>query len=228
MVRGDHDLRTSPDKPGDAAVSGIFHFRCLTPCFPRHDAVLMLFAGPTAYDRNAVTDAITEETRRALAPEAAYLLYPESVAAQAADDLAKHSEIFGPLDEDAAIGIYGYDQTGTMKLHRALRGAPASNLPRDHTEKARNPPSSLRRHSGALDAGPTAHFVRPSTRPSSRFLRASHALSDGAEIYFAALWLLPYFADDIEYVHLDTSGIAGRRLCRTDLRSSRPRSSPPS
>ncbi len=207
MVGGDHNFRSTSDQSGNSAMSGVFHFRCLTPGFPRYDAVLVLFSGPTGYDRNAVTDAITEETKKALAPEVTYLLYPKGSAKLAADDLNKHPEVFSPLTEDSSIGVYQFDRDGRVTLYRALRGAPAQDLPMDHLCR-QGLTKLFRRHGGALDASPTAHFIRPSTRPSSRFLHASHALSDGAEIYFAALWLLPHLAADIEYVHLDTSTIA--------------------
>lgn len=188
-------------------MNAVFHFRCLTPCFPRSDAVLVLFAGPTAYDRNALLDAVTKESRKALGAEAAYLLYPAELAAVAATDLATAPEVFAALPDDAPVGIYGYDRNGRISLAAAMRGAPPATFPEDAARR-QGLTTLFRRHGGALDAGPTAHFVRPSSRPSTRFLRASHALSDGAEIYFAALWLLPYLAADVEYVHLDTSAIA--------------------
>lgn len=188
-------------------MSAVFHFRCLTRCHPRTDAVLILFAGPTAYDRNAMLDAVTKESRRALAAEAAYLLYPAHLAAVAAADLKAASEIFAALPDDAPVCIYGYDSNGRIALAAVLRGSPPSAFPEEEVRR-QGLTTLFRRHGGALDAGPTAHFVRPSMRPSTRFLRASHALSDGVEIYFAALWLLPHLAPDVEYVHLDTSAIA--------------------
>lgn len=201
-------------------MSGVFHFRCQTPCFPRNGAVLVLFAGPTSYDRNTLTDAVSEESRRALAPEAAYIMYPADLAVEAADDLVANMDVFSALTADATIGVYQYDAVGAVSLVRALQGTPAGDLP--IAEIRRQGLTTLfRRHGGALDAGPTAHFVRPSSRPSSRFLRASHALSDGAEIYFAALWLLPHLPDDVEFVHLDTSSIASVLLAALILKQVR-------
>jgi hypothetical protein len=169
--------------------------------------VLVLFAGPTAYDRNALLDAVTKESRKALGAEAAYLLYPADLAKVAAADLADAPEVFAALPDDAPICIYGYDREGRISLSATLRGIAPVAFPTDAVRR-QGLTVLFRRHGGALDAGPTAHFVRPSTRPSTRFLRASHALSDGAEIYFAALWLLPHIAPDVENVHIDTSAIA--------------------
>ncbi len=45
---------------------------------------------------------------------------------------------------------------------------------------------------GMVEAGPTSHFVKPSKQVDSRFLRASNALSEGAEVFFVAFFLLPY------------------------------------
>ncbi len=202
-------------------MSAVFHFRCLTPCHPRSDAVLVLFAGPTAYDRNALLDAVTKESKRALAAEAAYLLYPDHLGATAAADLEVNFEVFAALPDDAPVCIYGYDSNGRVSLAAVLRGPPPAGFP--EAEVRRQGLTTLfRRHGGALDAGPTAHFVRPSMRPSTRFLRASHALSDGAEIYFAALWLLPHLAPDVEYVHLDTSAIASVVLAALNLKGLHP------
>lgn len=198
-------------------MSGIFHFRGRTPCFPRPAAALILFAGPTAYDRNSVIDAITEETRRAVSPEAAYLIYSETMVERARLDLVDNMDVFSPLADDSTIGIYQYDGSGKVSLVTALRGTPINDLPLDQIRR-QGLTTLFRRSGGVLEAGATAHFVRPSRRPSSRFLRASHALSDGAEIYFAAFWLLPYLADDIENVHLDTSGIASVVLAALILR----------
>lgn len=202
-------------------MSAVFHFRCLTPCYPRSDAVLVLFAGPTTYDRNALLDAVTKESRRALAAEAAYLLYPAHLAADAAADLETAPEVFAALPEDAPVCIYRYDNDGRISLTSNLRGTPPARFP--EAEIRRQGLTTLfRRHGGALDAGPTAHFVRPSMRPSTRFLRASHALSDGAEIYFAAMWLLPHLASDVEYVHLDTTAIASVVLAALALKGLNP------
>jgi hypothetical protein len=202
-------------------MTAMFHFRCLTPCFPRSDAVMVLFAGPTAYERNALLDAVTKESRRALGPEAAYLLYPADLATTAATDLVDAPEVFAALPDDAPIGIYGYDRDGQISLTAALRGSPPATFPEDAVRR-QGLTTLFRRYGGVLDAGPTAHFVRPSTRSSTRFLRASHALSDGAEIYFAALWLLPHFAAEVAYVHLDTSAIASVALAALSLKRLNP------
>ena len=222
---GGNDLFSiASDEPGDGDMKGIYQFRCWTPCFPQCDAVLVLFAGPTQPKRNVVTDAITEATRKSLSPEAAYLLYPADVADDVANDLEENPEVFGPLAEDTAIGVYAYDSKGTVTLVRSLRGNPVSELPLDHIRR-QGLTTLFRRHGGALDAGPTAHFLRPSSRPSTRFLRAALALSDGSEIYFAALWLLPHLSDDIEYIHLDTSAIASVALAALTLKGRVPQPS---
>lgn len=59
-----------------------------------------------------------------------------------------------------------------------------------------------------MEAGPTAHFMKPSGRADSRFLRAAHALAEGAEIFFCAFWILELLTDDVQRIHVDTSAIA--------------------
>lgn len=185
----------------------LYHFRCMTPLFPLQDSVLVVFSGPTDFDTNAIIGAISEETKRSLAPEAAYFIFPDKVAEKAAIELTSNEAALAALPSDAAIAIYGYDKSGSVSLKTTLRGRPEAQFPEDHVRR-QGLTVLFWRHKAVLDAGPTAHFVRPSLRPSPRFLRASHALADGAEIYFAALWLLQVFPDDVEFVHLDTSAIA--------------------
>ncbi|BBK35208.1 hypothetical protein STAQ_02860 [Allostella sp. ATCC 35155] len=178
-----------------------------------------MFSGPTAYDRNAITDAITEETRRSLSPEAAYLLYPEETANEALDDLRNSPDVFGALTDDAAIGVYQYNRRGEINLLGGIRGNPNDQIAVDEIRR-QGLTILFRRRGGLLDAGPTAHFVRPSRRASSNFLRAAHALSGGAEIYFAAFWILPYLHASIENIHLDTSSIASVALAAQILNKS--------
>jgi hypothetical protein len=86
----------------------------------------------------------------------------------------------------------------------------------------------FRNRGGLLEAGPTAHFVKPSGRLDSRFLRAAHALSEGGEIFFTALWLLPCLGDDVRVVHVDTSSIASVVFAAQLLKGSAPDRTVPS
>lgn len=180
----------------------------------QHDAVLVLFTGPTttAYNDEAVTVALKQETSRSLAPDAVYLLCPTAtVDANLSNQLRQSLDSVG-IPKYVEIGVYSYDQDGKLTLCSAMAADKVDEVDDGGVFVGRIRRQGLtqlfRRHGAVIYAGPTAHFVRPSKRCSNHFYRASQALSDGAGIYFVALWLLPYLTDKTTFVHLDTSTIA--------------------
>ncbi|MBU8546124.1 MULTISPECIES: hypothetical protein [Roseomonadaceae] len=188
-------------------MSSVYAFRCRTPEHPQAISTLVVFCGPTAFSINDLAAAIKSETSRALSPDAAYLIYPKDRAAEVRSQLEEDNSAFHTLSVDTSIGLYSYDEAGVVRRHAVLRGAPPEALPLQHIRR-QGLTELFNRRQGLLEAGPTAHFVKPSKKTDSRFLRASHALSEGAEIFFVAFWLLPYLTDDLDFVHLDTSSIA--------------------
>jgi hypothetical protein len=188
-------------------VSSVYAFRCSTPEQPLAKSTLVVFCGPTVFSYNDLVTAINEETRRALAPDAVYLCYSEDALEAVEAALRDNETAFDPLPLGTHIGLYGYDVKGNIKRSAVLRGSPP-DIPSLPYIRRQGLTVLFQRRRGLLEAGPTAHFVKPSGKTDSRFLRASHALSEGAEIFFVALWLLPYLNDDVQFVHLDTSSIA--------------------
>lgn len=188
-------------------MSSVYAFRCRIPEHPQAISTLVVFCGPTEFSINDLATAIKSETSRVLSPDVAYLIYPQDQIETVRCRLKEDNSPFHTLSTDTAIGLYSYDNTGGVKRHVPLRGEPPETLPLEHIRRQGLTVLFDRRH-GLLEAGPTAHFVKPSKKIDSRFLRASHALSEGAEIFFVAFWLLPYLTDDLEFVHLDTSSIA--------------------
>lgn len=188
-------------------MSSLYAFRCRMPGQPMATSTLVVFCGPTEFSYNDLVAAIVTETKRALSPDAVYLIYPNNSAKVASQQLATEDSAFDPLSRETQIGLYTYDDAGTITRIDKFRGEPPLVLAVDHI-KRQGLTILFDRRRGLLEAGPTAHFVKPSGATDSRFLRASHALSEGAEIFFVALWLLPYLTNDLSFVHLDTSTIA--------------------
>jgi hypothetical protein len=58
-----------------------------------------------------------------------------------------------------------------------------------------------------MESRPSFHFVKPSGKHSSRFIKASNVMEDGAEISFIAVNLLKYLGDRLSRVYADTAGV---------------------
>ncbi|PVM90871.1 hypothetical protein DDF62_08680 [Caulobacter radicis] len=198
-------------------MSSLFAFRCATPDYPRPTSTLVIFAGPSGYDTNSVLTAITDETRSDLAPELVIILVPDTIS-DPTMVLTEDDGVLAALSPTTVAGLYKYDAKGAVMLEAALRGTPPKEPPLDALKRQGLTTLFVRR-GGCVEAGPTEHFVKPSKRLDTRFLRASHALSDGAEIFFVAFWLLPALArSQARYVHIDSSSIASVVLAASLLR----------
>jgi hypothetical protein len=202
-------------------MNSVFAFRCWTPQHPLPSSTLVVFSGPNVFSNHDLTTAISEATRKSLSPEAVYLIYPKSSASEVEKVIMKDQDAFAPLSPETIIGLFEYGADGQTELRSAVRGDVPDALPLDDIRR-QGLTTLFRQRSGMLESGPTAHFVKPSKKVDTRFLRASNALSEGSEIFFAALWLLPYLKSGMRYVHVDTSAIASvvmaALLMRNDTR----------
>jgi hypothetical protein len=188
-------------------MNSLFAFRCYTNYKPLPQSTLIVFSGPTTFSQNDLTSTISDETKGALSPEVIYLLYPEEIATNYSENL-KNNNAFLPLMSDTEITLWSYNGLGEIKFRELLRGdKKPDSLPKNHICRQGLTELFVRR-GGVLEAGPSAHFIKPSGRLDSRFLRAAHALSEGSEIFFAAFWLLPFLSDKVKYIQIDTSSIA--------------------
>lgn len=186
---------------------GVYAFRCGTADHPLPTSSLVVFGGPTRFVYADLVSAVAAETRRALAPEAVYLIFPSPICDDVVAALREDESALDPLAADTVVGVYGYAADGSVSRVDQLRGA--TPVQPDLAALRRQGLTILfNRRGGLLDSGPTAHFVKPSATPDTRFLRASHALAEGAEIFFVAFWLLRFLGDDVEFIHLDTAAIA--------------------
>lgn len=188
-------------------MSSLYAFRCWTKSHPLPTSSLVVFCGPNAFSYQDLITSITDATRRALSPEAVYLVFPENAVLRAEAALRDDDSAFAPLSADTIVGLYSYNERGGISFVSSVRGVAPPSLDLDDIRR-QGLTELFQKNAGLLEAGPTAHFVKPSKRTDTRFLRASHALSEGAEIFFTAFWLLSIIDDDIDFVHLDTSSIA--------------------
>lgn len=188
-------------------MNSLYSFRCRTTEVPNGASTLVVFSGPGEFDPNDLTTAVSDLTRNDLSPELVILLFPESQASNIDSLDAELADIFAPIARDVPIGAYLYDRSGKVLFSRAFRADPPATLDLEPIRR-QGMTKLFRDRGGLLEAGPTAHFMKPSGRPDSRFLRAAHALAEGAEIFFCAFWLLELLTDDVQRIHVDTSAIA--------------------
>lgn len=196
-------------------MSGIFAYRCWTPEIPYPNSTMVIFFGPTRYSRNELADAVSNETRESLPPDAVLVLCPQDFSQAVREDLADQT-VMAPVGPGACVGLYAYDTDGTLTKH-SEEGPDAARLPLDYLRR-QGLTVLFSKRGGLVETDPTSHFVKPSGSIDSRFLRASYALSEGAEIFFCAYWLLPKLQSDVEYIHLDTSGIASIAFAATMMK----------
>lgn len=58
-----------------------------------------------------------------------------------------------------------------------------------------------------IEAHPNYHFVKPSGKHTSKFIKVSNIIESSVEISFIAFCLLKMIPDDIENIYIDTAGI---------------------
>jgi hypothetical protein len=188
-------------------MSSVYSFRCWTPQFPRPLSTLVIFGGPDGFNDSDLVAAITLETKDQLSPEAVIILASGARRGDETPVILDNETTFAALSHSEVISIFTYNRFGDLKKQSDVKGSWANELPLDHLRQQGLTKLFVDR-GGALDAGPTLHFVKPSGRPDSRFLRASQALAEGVEIFFVALWILPYLSDDLDRIAIDSASIA--------------------
>ena len=188
-------------------MNSLFSFFCNTGETNHTPSTLVIFSGLTRVSHNDLRSQISNAINSVLSPEIVYLIYPDNIISKVEINLAS-DDAFLPLAVDTDIYLWSYNQHGSINFCKSKKdNLRVTSLPETHVRRQGLTELFIRR-GGVLEAGPSAHFVKPSGRIDSRFLRAAHALSEGSEIFFAALWILPFLNDEIKYIHIDTSSIA--------------------
>jgi hypothetical protein len=200
-------------------MSRVFAFRCWTERHPLPASTLVVFVSPDNFSTNALRDAIAEQTQNALSPEEIYILIAATNFEDYSEVLAKEPDIFWPIGPHASILYCSYDPRGRVLVRTGTPGWEKVTFPSDEVRR-QGMATIFRRRNGLIEAGPTAHFVKPSGRADQVFLRAGNALVDGVEIFFVGLWLLPLLSDDVSIIHLDTSSIVSSVFAALLIRSS--------
>lgn len=178
------------------------------------NAVLVIFAGPYQIEPEELVEQIAKHTKNTVSPSAVYIISSAENVDKILKDKKTLNDAMRPIQADASIGIYNYTANGRIKFNCDIRGKSSKTLNLNLIRRQGLTKLFVDR-GGLVESGTTAHFVKPSKDKDNRFLHASHALSEGAEVFFTALWLLPYIASQPRVVHLDTSAVASVVLAAT-------------
>lgn len=105
---------------------------------------------------------------------------------------------------EESLIIYNYDITGSLSIKEGIepvnRNKFISNIFRNGNTII------FKQNGGIVESTPDHHFVFPSNKHCSKFLRTGNVLINQAEVFFLSLQLLKYF-NDIKFVYCDTSSI---------------------
>ena len=173
-----------------------FVFR-VDPSPQHHDLVLFSTLRPDAGD---LLEAVQTYCEHNPPPDRVYLIVSRShsVDAQEAIDSSQFADrmpaisrqLNTPAVEIKCFGVSGFDATPEMA---AICQAGLVEL--------------CRRHNVMLESTPTHHFVKPSLKHCSAFIRAGNVLVNGPEIEFIAACCLPYVPDGMQRIYCDTGAI---------------------
>lgn len=188
-------------------MSNLYSFRCSAAGQATSDSTLVIFCPPGLPIKKDISDEIAKNTRISVCPESVYFICAEDDATELLDILDDDDDCLLPILQAEEISILSYSTSGEIKVHGDLKGSVAKVPDLDIVFRQGLTQLFVKR-GGELFSGFTSHFVKPSKKKDRRFLRASHALSEGAEIFFTAIKLLPYVKDSVRTIHLDTSAIA--------------------
>lgn len=100
--------------------------------------------------------------------------------------------------------VCSYDDQGGQKK---IFGKKIENEVKFYEVLYRNGNTTIfQKNGGVVESTPDHHFVFPSNKHCSKFLRTGNVLVHQAEVFFLSVQLLKYF-DDKKYVYCDTSSI---------------------
>lgn len=100
--------------------------------------------------------------------------------------------------------IYNYDSEGNLSIRKGIK---PDNEDKFIENIFRNGNTIIfKENGGIVESTPDHHFVFPSNKHCSKFLRTGNVLAHQAEVFFLSLQLLKYF-DNIKFVYCDTSSI---------------------
>lgn len=161
------------------------------------------------FQRNSITDKLV-----VILPE---YLEPDSLKIFNEDRYSTFVRIPGKSEEyfDENLIIYSYNCNGEFKIKSGV-AIENENIFIDNLLRNGNT-IIFQQNGGIVESTPDHHFVFPSKKHCSKFLRTGNVLLNQSEVFFIAAQLLKFF-NDLRSVYCDTSSINSLPYAVTELK----------
>jgi hypothetical protein len=172
--------------------------------------VLVAFVGMDGLEGFTIGEPVEREVEASLSPDELIFVAraPEAkrLAAEIATsrDFRRMRERVGPR---AAVTVLGFDVRGKETVRvEVTKGDVRSGIALDEIVR-RGVTAIFRERGGFVESTASFHFLNPSGRHTSRFIRLSNLLVCHSEISFIALAMLGSIPKDAHYVYVDTPSL---------------------
>ena len=187
-------------------MSGCFSFR-FQEASQRHDSLVLFFSGQISKD--VLIKRTKFDVEQNLLPDKVVIIVPAAQYDQAASMLGEPS-VYSEMDSlvgapTERVQLFGFDGEGNLNSssfchkntdHFTVRLLKAGML------------DIFQRRRGLIVASSNFHFLKPSGDHCDGFIRASNLLVNGDEVALLALAILPYLANEVKTIYVDTSSIS--------------------
>lgn len=172
--------------------------------------VLVAYVGSDGLDGMTVGEPVEREVEAGLSPDELVVVARSPEAKRLAAEIAASLEfrrMCERLGPRTTITVLGFDARGVesdrIEVHKGDLGSGISLV-----EVIRRGATAIfRERGGFVESTASYHFLNPSGRHTSRFLRLSNLLVYHSEISFIALALLGSIPKDARFVYIDTPSL---------------------
>ena len=172
--------------------------------------VLMAFVAVNELDGLTISEPIEREIETRLSPDELVLLARAHEAERLAGEIANSREFTSlrqRLGARSSITVLGFDSRGAQAgRHEVVKGELTSAVGIDEIVR-RGVTSIFRERGGFVESTASYHFLNPSGRHTSRFIRLSNLLVHHCEISFIALSILGGLPVDASNVYVVTPSL---------------------
>jgi hypothetical protein len=186
----------------------------------KHILSLVIFCSGESVNVDTLRDRLRDFFRSNAPPQKIYVIGGEYLKVQLIDIFIKNKDglfdvIPNYLTKDEEINIWLFDESGTFVTvkEKQLDTTKSNNLLREGIYNI------FQKHGGLIEApSETYHYVFPSGKHSTRFIRAGNVLVNGAEIFFITLPLLKSLTSNVSHIYCDTSSINSLAFALVELK----------
>lgn len=172
--------------------------------------VLVVYVALEGQEDSAIGSPIEREIEDRLSPDELIIIAREAEAHRLANVIERSRALNSMrqrLGPRSSLTILGFDSKGSESTRIPLHIGDVSSGVKLSEILRRGVTSIFRERGGFVESTASYHFLNPSGRHTSRFIRLSNLLVLQSEISFIALSLLPAIPDDAHIVYVDTPSL---------------------